>query len=533
MELEAPENPRQLISKTRSICPECNRILDAEIFERDGKVYISKSCPDHGSFEDLYFGDYDIYRRFSRYAKDGRGIENPDIVATAVNCPAGCGLCSNHLSHTALANIVVTNRCDLNCWYCFFFAEKAGYVYEPSLEQIRMMVRKVRAQKPVPGAALQLTGGEPTLREDLIDIIKISREEGIEHVQLNTDGINLARDPGLAKRVQAAGVNTIYLSFDGVTPKTNPKNYWEIPKVMANSRAAGLGLVLVPTVIKGVNDHEVGDMIRFGFKNMDAVRAVNFQPVSLVGRVPRAELRKFRITIPDVMKRVEEQTEGAIVKDDWFPVPASMPFSAFVEAWAGIPEYELTTHFACGAATYLFRKNGKMLPITRFVDIPGFLEFLNRESQHLKGRRSRVMTSARLLLSLRKFVDSSKAPEGLKVSDILYGAIVKHDYTALGEFHEKSMFVGMMHFMDKYNHDEERVRRCSVHYLTPDNRIIPFCSFNVLPEWYRDAIQKKYSVSIEEWEKKSGKTLKAGYYRRSSAPTGEDQNLLNLPALAV
>jgi uncharacterized radical SAM superfamily Fe-S cluster-containing enzyme len=469
-----------------------------------------------------------MYVRFSKYARDGRGIQNPETIAQAINCPVNCGLCSNHLSHTALGNIVVTNRCDLNCWYCFFYAEKAGYIYEPTLDQIRFMVRKMREEKPIRGAALQLTGGEPTLREDLIDIIKIAKEEGVEHVQLNTDGINVAKDPTLAKRVKAAGVNTVYLSFDGVTPKTNPKNFWEIPAVLNNARAARLGLVLVPTVIKGVNDHEVGDMIRFGFNNIDVVRAVNFQPVSIVGRMPRRDVEKLRITIPDVIKRVEEQTDGVIRKDDWFPVPASTPFSSFVEAWVGLPLYELTTHFACGAATYLFQKDGKIVPLTRFIDVPGLLEFLNSESDAMKQGKPKLMAGAKLLLKLRKLVDSSEAPQGLRLGDILYNAIVKHDYSSLGEFHKRSLFVGMMHFMDKYNHDEERVRRCDVHYMTPDGRIIPFCSFNVIPEWYRDAIQKKYSISIQEWEKRTGKTLKDGYYRRESAPTGDDQNLLTL-----
>ncbi len=106
-----------------------------------------------------------------------------------------------------------------------------------------------------------------------------------------------------------------------------------------------------------------------------------------MGRVPKKDLAKLRITIPDVIKRVEEQTEGVITRDDWFPVPASMPFSSFVEAWVGLPQYELTTHFACGAATYLFAKDGKMVPLTRFVDIPGLLEFLNSESDALKARQ--------------------------------------------------------------------------------------------------------------------------------------------------
>jgi uncharacterized radical SAM superfamily Fe-S cluster-containing enzyme len=173
-----------------------------------------------------------------------------------------------------------------------------------------------------------------------------------------------------------------------------------------------------------------------------------------------------------------------------------------------------------------------MIPLTRFIDIPGLLEFLSAESAALEQGRSRVVAGAKLLLKLRKLVDSERAPEGLKLGDILYQAIVKHDYSSLGEFHRRSLFVGMMHFMDKYNHDEERIRRCDVHYLTPDNRVIPFCSFNVIPEWYRDAIQKKYSIPIEEWERRTGRTLRSGYYKRAHARTGEDQNLLNLPGVS-
>jgi uncharacterized radical SAM superfamily Fe-S cluster-containing enzyme len=91
---------------------------------------------------------------------------------------------------------------------------------------------------------------------------------------------------------------------------------------------------------------------------------------------------------------------------------------------------------------------------------------------------------------------------------------VKHDYKSVGDWHRKSLFLGMMHFQDKYNHDEERLRRCDIHYLTPDGRIIPFCAFNVIPEWYRDRIQAVYGISIEEWEKRMGRKLSDDFYKR-------------------
>ncbi len=513
-----PQQPRgRLLRKTRSICPECNRVIDAEIFERDGVVYIGKTCPKHGYFEDVYFGSYEMYERFSKYARDGRGIENPRTVVPNITCPASCGLCSNHLSHTALANIVLTNRCDLNCWYCFFYAEKAGYIYEPTIDQIRRMVRNLLNEKPIHGVAVQLTGGEPTLREDLIDIIKAIKEEGITHIQLNTDGVNLSRKPELCKQVREAGVNTLYVSFDGVTPETNPKNYWEIPGLLNNCRQAGLGIVLVPTVIKGVNDHEVGDMLRFAFYNMDIVRGINYQPVSLTGRVPRHERERFRITIPEVIQRIEEQTNGEVKQEDWFPVPAAMPLSRFIEAWTGEPKYELTTHFACGAATYIFNDNGRMVPITRFVDVDGLLKFFEDKAEKIERGENKYLVGLSVMLNLHRFIDRSKMPSGLNLTRLLINIILKHDYSALGQLQMKSLFVGMMHFMDKYNHDEERVRRCDIHYLTPDDRIIPFCTFNVIPEWYRDRIQKKYGISIEEWEKRTGKKLKNDYYVRPSS----------------
>ncbi len=506
----------RIIDRTKSVCPECLKIIDAEIFERNGSVYIRKTCPKHGKFEDVYWGSYEMYEKAKRFAVDGKGIENPNVERKNPVCPLSCGLCSLHKSHTALANIVVTNRCDLNCWYCFFYAKKAGYVYEPTLGQIREMVHKLRNERPVPCNAVQLTGGEPALRDDLIEMIKIIKEEGIDHVQLNTNGIRLSKDPDFAMRVREAGVNTVYLSFDGVTPKTNPKNHWEIPGALENCKKAGLGVVLVPTIIKGVNDHEIGDIIRFGLKNIDVVRGVNYQPISLVGRVPRSQRMKYRITIPDVIKKIEEQTRGQITQDDFYPVPSVAPVTNFVEALTGRAQYLLSTHFACGMATYIFKADRKMIPITRFVDVEGLFEYLNDLASEIKNGKNRFIASLQLLFKINSFIDKDKAPKGFNLGKIIYNALVKHNYNALAEFHYKSLFIGMMHFQDLYNYDIERVKRCCIHYATPDPKmpIIPFCAFNVIPELYRDRVQKKYSMSIKEWEKKTGKKLKDDLYIR-------------------
>ena len=360
--------------------------------------------------------------------------------------------------------------------------------------------------KPVGANAIQLTGGEPTLRDDLIDIIKAIKAEGIDHIQLNTNGIRLASDPTLAIRVKEAGVNTVYLSFDGVDAEVNSKNHYDVPKVLENCRRANLGIVLVPTVIKGHNDHQLGDIIRFGFDNIDIVRGVNFQPVSITGSVPRREREKIRITIPDAIKRIEEQTNGEIAREDFYPVPSVSAISHFVEAITGNAQYELTTHFACGMATYVFKMNGKMVPITRFVDVEGLFEYLNEKAEEIRNSRIKTVKALKGIIDLRKFVDSELAP--FDVSKLLFDILVRHDYSSLGQFHEKALFIGMMHFMDLYNYDLERICRCDIHYASPDGRIIPFCTFNVLSDIYRDQVQAEYGIPIEEWERMTGRKIK-------------------------
>jgi uncharacterized radical SAM superfamily Fe-S cluster-containing enzyme len=518
LELRKEVTKGNFIRQTQSICPDCNRILPAIVFERENKVWMTKTCPEHGETEELYFGSYEMYSKFSRFWKDGKGTHAANVPMDVCSCPANCGLCSNHLSHTGLSNIIVTNRCDLTCWYCFFYVKKGlegAYVYEPTLDQVREMARSLKSERPVAGNSVQITGGEPTIREELPEIIKIMKEEGVDHVQLNTNGINLALDPSLAKRLQQAGVSNLYMSFDGTTPRTNPKNHWEAPYAIDACRKAGLGVVLVPTVIKSINDHELGSIIKFGERNIDTVHAVNFQPVSLTGRLTKTERAKYRITIPDCIERIEDQTNGEVTSDGWFPVPSCSPVTSFIEAFTKREQYELSIHFACGAGTYVFKDNekNKLVQITKFVDIPGLVEYLSEKTDEIYSGTNRYLVAAKVLTQISSFVDRSKQPHGLSFSKLLTDALVKHDYAAVGQFHLKSMFLGMMHFQDKFNQDEERLQRCDIHYLTPDLRIIPFCSFNVLPEWYRDRIQQKYGLPIEVWEKKTGKKLEDGLYK--------------------
>jgi len=502
-----------ILRVTRSICPECiaegkalkDSKIDAVIYEEDGKVWIIKECPVHGTVKDLYWGDYEMYERARKFVDPGVKIMNPDIKKPIgeIACPDDCGLCAKHKTHTNLGNIVLTNRCNLSCWYCFFYAKKGEAIYEPSLSQIRKMLRHMKNLKPVAANAIQFTGGEPSLRDDIVEIMKIAREEGYDHVQFNTNGLDFARNFNLVKNLKEAGVNVVYMSFDGVTPETNPKNYWEIPDALENCRKVDLNVVLVPTLINGVNDHEIGDMVRFATSNIDVVRSLNIQPVSLVGMMPHKKRAEQRITIPDVCRKIEEQTDGQITMDDFFTIPTASIITNFIEAMTGQPKYRLSSHFACGVATYVFKEGNKLIPITRFIDVYGVLEYLKEQTENIQKSKikklGKAISGVKLLLNLKKFIDEDRKPKGLDIGRIITSAITGASYDSLVEFHRKTLFIGMMHFMDLYNYDIDRVQRCCIHYAVPDGRIIPFCAFNVIPQVFRDKTQREFSIPPKEW----------------------------------
>lgn len=484
------------IKKTKSICPECLKVLDAVIFEDNGKVYIKKTCPEHGLFQDVYWSDYELYERAKAFEYVGSGIENPRTEVKN-GCPRDCGLCPQHKSHTVLAIIDVTNRCNLRCPVCFATAGTTGYVYEPTKEEIRDMLINLRNNKPVPATALQFSGGEPTIRRDLPELVKMAKDLGFNHVEVNTNGLRMASDLDFCKALEEAGVSTIYLQFDGVTPRvyefTRGVNLVEVKKkVIENCRRAGIdSVVLVCTLIRGVNDHEVGDIINFAVENFDVVRCVNFQPVSLCGRIPTEDRMKMRITIPDWIKLVEEQTYGQIKSSDFYPVPTVVPVSKAIGALKGKRYVEFTAHPHCGMATYVFIEDGKLIPITRYVNVDKFMKSMmkvyeaRQKGDDLKAKMNLIGALRHIKFSmLRKYV---------------WPILKTGTYRALGDLHRKMLLISAMHFMDPYNFDLERVQRCVIHYATPDGKIIPFCTMNSI---HRPLIEKSLGVLIETWQAK-------------------------------
>lgn len=496
------------IKNTKSLCPECGKPVDAVVFDEDGKVFIKKTCDEHGEFVNTYWSDESLYNRMENFIPTITGVDNPCVEDTA-SCPSNCGLCSKHETSTVLGLIDVTNRCNLKCPVCFANAAAAGYIYEPTQDEIRQMLRNLRNLKPYPCPAIQYAGGEPTVRKDLVDLIKMAKEEGFTHVQIATNGIRLAKRENFAKQLKEAGLNTVYLAFDGVTPEPYIYNRARnlLPdKIQAieNCRKAGLGVVLVPTLVKGINDHQVGEIIKFAFDHNDIIYGVNFQPVSFAGRTPADHVEEQRITIPDFVKIIEKETDGQVPTSSFYPPSSVEPIAEFISRLHGEDSAKVTLncHEHCGIATYVFREKtegegkDKLIPITDFIDVEDLFNKLKEYNEILKkgkfGSRKRVL--AGLTGNLTKMVHTSRTPKDLDITKVLLNVFVKGDYDALGDFSKDAMLISCMHFMDPFNFDEDRVKKCVIHYATPDGRIIPFCTFNSM---YRPGVEKKFAKPLK------------------------------------
>ncbi|MEM4576300.1 MAG: radical SAM protein [Candidatus Nezhaarchaeales archaeon] len=479
----------KLIKSTRSLCPECLQVIDASVYEENGRVYISKSCPQHGEFTDVYWSDYELYCEAEKWSVVGTGIWNPQKKKEK-GCPYDCGLCENHKTCTVLGIIDVTNRCNLNCPICFAHAGAIGYLYEPNKDQIRQMLKNLRGLKPIPPTALQYSGGEPTIRKDLPELVAMAKEEGFRHVEVNSNGIVLAKNIDFYKELLDAGMSTIYLQFDGLTDdvyiKTRGLPLLDVKfRVIENARKLNHdSIVLVVTLVKGINDHQLGDIIRFAAKNCDVVRGINVQPVSITGRINKAEREKMRITIPDFMKLCEEQTGGSIRVSDFRPVPWPVALARAVGALKGKSYPEFTAHPHCGVATFFLVEGDDIIPVTRYVNVDKVAEdFWEVYKLASEGKRFRayiklMKTSSRIKGRLRKYMLS---------------VLVKGSYDALGQLMRKMVLLGCMHFMDPYNFDTQRVERCCIHYALPDGTIRPFCTYNSI---HRSSVEKALSTPI-------------------------------------
>jgi len=504
---------------TQSLCPECNRLIEARILEDGGKVVMEKRCPSHGEFRDIVYSDAKLYLKMEEWTfGDNRGLENP-AVTNASRCPDDCGLCNLHTSHTGLANVDLTNRCNLTCPVCFANANVAGYVYEPDFETVRKMLEALRAQRPVAGRIVQFSGGEPTIYPRFLDVLRMARDMGFSHTQVATNGIKFT-DLEFAEQCKEAGLHTLYLQFDGVCDdiyrRTRGERLWEQKlKCIENVRRAGLKIVFVPTIVKGLNDHQIGDIVRLALEYIECTSGISFQPVAFTGRIARHELEAKRFTLSDFAHAVHQQTGIADPYQDWFPLSCVTPFSKLISALRGEETTTLSCHPHCSLGTYLFvDQHRKATPVTQFVEVGPMLQAMDTLARKAGSRRIQFFTKISAWNSLRKYFHEERAPQGLTFTrflQTLQGLTDKRYGRGASEkegFTYRTLMLAGMHFMDSYNYDVERVKRCVIHYAAPNGLIYPFCAYNSGPV-YRERIEREFAVPIETARELRQLTVKA------------------------
>ena len=498
---------RGLPRTVETLCPQCGAIVVGRYFVEDGKVCIEKACPEHGHFRDLINSDVVLYSKGSWLTyEEYAGHENPQKPG-GTHCPSDCGLCGQHLSTSVLAQVDLTNRCNMRCPVCFANAAASGHVYQPTYEEVIRQMKVLRDLKPTPCTSIQFSGGEPTLHPRFLDVIRAAREMGFSHIQIATNGLTIAGDLDFAKKCHDAGLHTLYLQFDGVgeEPYRRTRNYpgiWKVKQAaIENCRKANLKAVLVPTILKGVNDDQVGAIFRFAIENIDVVGGVSYQPVSFTGRISREELAQRRYTLGDLAHDIAKAS-GASAMRDMYPVSLALPLSQILEALTGKPKIRPSCHPDCAFGTYfLISPEGKAYAFPQVLNIDGFFMEMNRMAARIRRRgRATWLDRWRLYRMFQRHFRKDAAPPGLTVKGLirtLYGCIDKAKGRGEAEkLNYKTLLCAGMHFMDRHNFDAERAKRCIILYSSPVG-VFPFCTWNCGPE-YRRSIQVAYQAATKK-----------------------------------
>ena len=435
-----------MYGETQSLCPVCLERIPAVRHREGTSVYLSKTCALHGTFQAVVWQGDPSYEAWNRQKEPW----HPPWPATPVDrgCPFDCGLCSDHRQQTCTVLLEVTQRCNMRCAVCFA-ASGTTTEPDPDLDCIKGWYEAVLANGG--RCNVQLSGGEPTLREDLPDIVAMGRAMGFDFIQLNTNGLRLASDPEYVERLRHAGLASVFLQFDGTTDVTYRKlrgqPLFEAKQAaIRNCEQCRIGVVLVPTVVPGINDLELGHIVRFAVDRMPAVRAVHFQPISYFGRYPGQLADAKRITIPEIIRGLEAQTRGMVTAHDFGPPACENAYCSFHGTFVLMPDATLKSFSGnktgpCSCATSKAADGAEQS--RRFVS----RQWARAEAANCCGKSS---------------------SGSLGYWDVILERARTHKLSISG-----------MAFQDAWNVDLDRVKDCCIHVVAPDGRLVPFCAYNL------------------------------------------------------
>ncbi|MCL2816446.1 MAG: radical SAM protein [Oscillospiraceae bacterium] len=439
-------------SFTRTICSACGELVDGKIAYNDKGVFVLKNCGRCGDHFEILEEDYKYHLSKNKY--DKRGTVSFTQTKTDKGCPYDCGLCERHDQHTCIGLIEITKKCDLNCPMCYAGHETGGDI---ELDLVEKMMDFYMTSENNGAEILQISGGEPALHKDAVEIIKMAKNKGFKYVMLNTNGTRIAEDEDFVRELSDfRGGFEIYLQFDGlddeVYAKLRGKNLSGVKKrAIAALDKYNIPTTLVATIEKGVNDHLCGEILVYGM-NQPCVRGVNFQPVSYYKNGRPAQ---DRVTLSGVLNRIEKQTGEMIRTSDFIPLPCNAERVAI---------------------TYLFKDKKGFVPITRNNDLSEFKDFIGNTfvftvEDTLKNfsENSRIFnigSCCNLINDIKKYLPKN--------------FILKSKEEKMKFVDENTFRISVSSFVDKYNFDMKSMQKECVHIITPDFKRIPFSAYNML-----------------------------------------------------
>ncbi|MDH5178997.1 MAG: radical SAM protein [Gammaproteobacteria bacterium] len=453
--------PYVFYGETVSLCETCLERVPAKILIQDQAVWLQKRCRTHGTQKTLISTDVEYYKSCKEYLKPG---DRPRQIfsRTEYGCPYDCGLCPDHEQHTCLALIEITNNCNLRCPVCFADSSPEQDMFRP-LSEIEAMLDTLVAAEGEPDL-LQISGGEPTLHPDIMPILQLAKQRPIRHLMLNTNGIRIANDPDFVAELAALKPGfEVYLQFDSLQKQTleglrgvDLRSVRQ--RALENLEQHNISTSLVAVVQKGVNDEEIGAIIEHALQ-FRCVRGVTFQPVQDTGRNDTPSIKNKRMLLSDIRRAIAEQS-GIFTAEDILPLPCN-------------PE-----SIAIG---YGLRKNNSVLPITSLIpkqewigEVPNTVSF---------ERYPELKQKLLELLAVHNLPDKSEEK-------------LRHLLCCLPEFdlpqeitYEHVFRVTIVEFMDRYNFTLGGVKRSCIHFVTPEQKIIPFDTYNL---FYRDGSIERF-----------------------------------------
>jgi uncharacterized radical SAM superfamily Fe-S cluster-containing enzyme len=538
--------------ETDSLCPKCvpeirQQILDgklpveilsnekvgeikAQIIERDGKILMVKECEKHGKFEDVMSID-PAFMRHLEEVFPGR-----DIRAHADEHLHHHGSSTIKHGRGSVLTVDLTNRCNMMCDPCFMDANQVGFVHELTWEDIKQLLDNAVSIKPRRQMSVQFSGGEPTLSPYFLDAVRYARKVGFNSVQAATNGIEFAKSPEFCKQAAEAGLRYAYLQFDGIGNEANSHravgNLFDVKmRAIENLWTNGVDIVPVITIINGINNEQVGAVVRFALDNPKKIPFLSFQPVSFTGRdeaVSDDRRMAQRYTLSHLAHDVKNQVGLGEPIRDWFPISFMGTFSDFADLVHG-PEADwgqlsCGCHPNCGIglAVMCDKETKEAVPVTAFLHADQLAKDIARINDGARGKKWSVLGVS---LALLRNYDPFQSPTHFKMSDLIakfdkcfgmskkaqtgeYGKVTgdrtMDDIAKRRADRWNFLFIAGMWFQDLFNYDFRRTEQCIIPYATQEGEI-SFCAYNTGVGW-RNIIEKMHMTStLTKWYEEHGK----------------------------